>query len=782
MFKLAFAFLFVPALLVVKLPFPRRFKGWLVALVSLTAVAVVSIAPMMRSRAQSSTTYTFTDLGEIDVSGTNTRAFSINGCSQIAGYSSLADNSKRPFFRPSGTLLDLGVLSGNGTASSLNNSGYVVGNSPGTPSSPRAFIWRDDNNDGDSDAGEMKLLLPAGTESSAEDINDNGQVVGWVLADSPGSLGFNGFVWGNNSFQLISGAPTYTSLRAFGINNAGTIVGEADGPNGVRAIVLRSGVFTEIGVFSQVNGGSGAKSFALAVSEADHVVGWAETDPITASPPRRAFIWTDAGGLKDLGTPNGQNSIAYGVGVVNSFVQVVGTSFVGVDPETGNARAFVWEDDGDGNPEAGETKDLNTPGMVDLPSGWVLQQARGINLSGQIVGFGTNGSETRAFLLTPSTFVSNCTPAVTVTVNPASVGEDGSTNLIYTFARSANAAPLTVNFSTSGTATRAVDYAVSGTGITYDPNTGSGTVAFAAGEITKNVTVDPATDSAVETNETVVLTTAAGPGYIAGTPTSATGTITNDDTDVIVTLAPTSVAESGTPNLVYTFTRTGVTTGALTVSFSVAGTATLNTDYGQSGAATFSASAGTVTLSAGSSSATVTLDPTPDATLEGDENVTLTVTSGSGYNVSSPSSATGTITPDAPIVYVEAGTENNPIPNAVAVDSVTFVRGPFKLTNDWNLTPSDRATRVILVTSNLGMTQADLATPNLLSVRIAGYGTLPIENVGAITGVTGLSASYIVVRLPPDLGPNPSPGPSNLTLTVKMGSAESNAATLCIIP
>ncbi len=57
---------FDPALLVVKLPFPRSFKSWLVALVSLTAVAVVSIAPMMRPRAQSPpTTYTITDLGTL---------------------------------------------------------------------------------------------------------------------------------------------------------------------------------------------------------------------------------------------------------------------------------------------------------------------------------------------------------------------------------------------------------------------------------------------------------------------------------------------------------------------------------------------------------------------------------------------------------------------------------------------------------------------------------------------------------------------------------------------
>jgi hypothetical protein len=169
--------------------------------------------------------------------------------------------------------------------------------------------------------------------------------------------------------------------------------------------------------------------------------------------------------------------------------------------------------------------------------------------------------------------------------------------------------------------------------------------------------------------------------------------------------------------------------------------------------------------------------------LEGDETVSFFVTSGPGYNVPhGANQASGTITPDTPIIFVEEGTELNPIPIAIAIDSVTFVRGPFTLTNDWNLTPSDRARRVILITSNLGMTQADLLTnPGILEVRIAGYPNgVPVENVGTIPG---LNASYIIVRLPAELSTlNPSPGPNNLTLTVRMGSASSNATLISITP
>ena len=52
------------------------------------------------------------------------------------------------------------------------------------------------------------------------------------------------------------------------------------------------------------------------------------------------------------------------------------------------------------------------------------------------------------------------------------------------------------------------------------------------------MTVDPTADTTVEPDETVILTVTAGTGYDVGTPASATGTITNDDTDVTVAVSP----------------------------------------------------------------------------------------------------------------------------------------------------------------------------------------------------------------------------------------------------
>jgi Bacterial Ig-like domain (group 3)/PKD domain/Calx-beta domain len=240
--------------------------------------------------------------------------------------------------------------------------------------------------------------------------------------------------------------------------------------------------------------------------------------------------------------------------------------------------------------------------------------------------------------------ITNDDVTVSVAVSPGAVAEDGVTNLVYTFTRSDSAGALTVNFSVGGTAIFNNDYTQTGAATFVPPN---GTVSFADGELTTTVTIDPAADNIVEPDDTVILTVVAGSGYNVGTPSSATGTITNDDTDVSVTVAPTSTLEDGAGNLVYTFTRAGVTTGELTANFTIGGTATFNTDYTQTGAATFTPPTGTVLFADGSATATVTIDPTADTTVESDETVILTVAAGTGYLVAPMnSSATGTITND----------------------------------------------------------------------------------------------------------------------------------------
>ena len=209
-------------------------------------------------------------------------------------------------------------------------------------------------------------------------------------------------------------------------------------------------------------------------------------------------------------------------------------------------------------------------------------------------------------------------------------------NLVYTFTRSgATTAALTVSYSVGGSATLGTDY----TGIAATPATK--TVTFAAGASTATVTVDPTADALVEGNETVELSLVAGTGYSIGTSGAVIGTITNDDLPVItLAVLPASVMEDGLVNLVYTFTRSGATTAALTVSYSVGGSATLGTDY--TGIAATPATK-TVTFAAGASTATVTVDPTADALVEGDETVELSLVAGTGYSIGTGASVVGII-------------------------------------------------------------------------------------------------------------------------------------------
>jgi uncharacterized repeat protein (TIGR01451 family) len=125
-------------------------------------------------------------------------------------------------------------------------------------------------------------------------------------------------------------------------------------------------------------------------------------------------------------------------------------------------------------------------------------------------------------------------------------------------------------------------------------------------------------------------------------------------------------------NLVYTFTRSGVTTGPLTVNFSVGGTATFTSDYTQTGAATYGSSSGTVTIATCNTTATVSLTPVNDVKVEGNETVVLAITSGS-YGIGMPNSATGTIVDnDTATVAFAASSSNAPEQTATHNVGVTL--------------------------------------------------------------------------------------------------------------
>jgi len=226
-------------------------------------------------------------------------------------------------------------------------------------------------------------------------------------------------------------------------------------------------------------------------------------------------------------------------------------------------------------------------------------------------------------------------PAVNITlaVSPASVLENGTTNLVYTFTRTGPTTnALTVNYGITGTA-NATDY----TGAT--PGTGK-TITFAAGSATAALTIDPTADTTIEANETVALTLATGTGYTVGTTAAVTGTITNDDFPSI-NLSPNSqtVVEGLTSpqNLSYTVSLSGSSTQTITVQYSTFnGTALASSDY--------TTTTGTLTFNPGVTSQTISIPILNDSLNEVNETFTVKLTSPTNAILGGTATVTTTIT------------------------------------------------------------------------------------------------------------------------------------------
>ncbi|WP_446221157.1 Calx-beta domain-containing protein [Microcystis aeruginosa] len=283
------------------------------------------------------------------------------------------------------------------------------------------------------------------------------------------------------------------------------------------------------------------------------------------------------------------------------------------------------------------------------------------------------------------TINNNDSASIAITDVTITEGNSGTTNAVFTVTLSNPVdTAVTVNYATAdGTATTTDnDY----TAIAATP------LIFNAGETSKTITVAVNGDTKVESNETFFVNLSslnANGRNVTIADSQGQGTITNDDVilpSITLAVSPSSVTEDGTTNLVYTFTRSGVTSNALTVNYTLGGTATLNTDYTRTG------TTNTVTFVAGSSTATVTVDPTADTIVESNETVILTLAAGTGYTIGTPTAVTGTITNDDfpqlsinDITVVE-GKDNNAIltvtvdnPNSQPI-TVNYTTGPINAT------------------------------------------------------------------------------------------------------
>jgi probable HAF family extracellular repeat protein len=273
--------------------------------------------------------------------------------------------------------------------------------------------------------------VPNGNTSWATAINDRGQIVGesgyWTGAT--GDQFGNAFIYTNGQMtDLGSFGGSY--CQAFGINIAGQIAGDYYGvPTGGRyyhAFLYSGGQLTDFGTnFSyqsmasgindagkvvgsywtnSTNDGLGAflyshetvtclESFGGRVAEAfginnsGLVVGYSAT----SSGGTYACLWDASGTTITMTNMNtlSTSRASYALSINNSG-QAVGYFYPALSPAI--ERAFIYNN--------GSMMDLNS--LITPTPGWTLSRASGINDSGWICGYETDGSgQTRAFLLTP---------------------------------------------------------------------------------------------------------------------------------------------------------------------------------------------------------------------------------------------------------------------------------------------------------------------------------------------------------------------------------------------
>lgn len=313
--------------------------------------------------------YSLTDLGAFE---TVSAAHDLNSSGIVVGESNVGPFPKA--FRHDGTMTDLGTLGGDfSRAFGINDNGVITGTAADVGIEAKAFRYQNNTM--------TNLGTLGGTNSSGFDINASGQIVG----DAERASGFRfAAMWINGAVTDLDALPGDTKSEARAINDGGQVVGSSTNPANVQRAYLwtpstpngTTGTMTSLGALG------GIASSARGINNVGQVVGQAQN----ADGQFRAFLWS-SGTMQSLGAlGTGTFSVANSL---NSKGEIVGSSTT-VGPD--QLRAFV------GNRKIGI---VNLSNLVINLGGWTLQQATAINENGQIVGVGSVGGVTKAYLLTP---------------------------------------------------------------------------------------------------------------------------------------------------------------------------------------------------------------------------------------------------------------------------------------------------------------------------------------------------------------------------------------------
>lgn len=365
-----------------------------------TRVVVVAAALVMVSAlpAAAQLSYSLTDLGLL--TGSNADPGGVARDGQVAITSAPAGRLRSSMWTWSSTT-DLGTLGGSDTQAhgiGLNTAlgvPQIVGNSLTASGSSRAFLWTQGGTNGVVGNRQMRDLgtLPGGDYSDAYAVNASGRVTGFS-ANAAGTD--RAFLWSSGTMTdlgaLVQSGISKTWSYGYSINTTGQVVGVAYDASFVNSFAwFYTG--TTVKGLGHLGGGNAE---AVGINDSGQIVGFSTT----SAGRDHAFITTGSTSMRDLGTLGGPDSFAT---AINNSGQVVGGSFI--DPLGEVYRAFVTV--------SGTMRNLNS--FVDSSGeGWVLEEATGINSTGQIVGVATASGTSRAFLLTPVANVVNWSTSGTV--------------------------------------------------------------------------------------------------------------------------------------------------------------------------------------------------------------------------------------------------------------------------------------------------------------------------------------------------------------------------------